>query len=127
MVVGVGVDILKIASIREVCKNMDDPFVKMTYTENELQEARQRSDKTAYFATRFAGKEAVYKALNRNSEDFRLNQVEILTKKSGQPYVLLHGNAKEEAEKAMIHKVLISLSYEEDYAIAFANAISESF
>lgn len=53
-----------------------------------------------------------------------MKDIEILNDESGVPAVHLHGDAKAEAEKRGISKVLISLSHSETVAIAFAHASS---
>lgn len=54
----------------------------------------------------------------------RLNEIEILSNEKGQPFVFLHGNAKRIAKEKEISQILISLSYEDDYAIAYAAAVT---
>lgn len=125
MLMGIGTDILRIEDIRAEYLDLSDSFMKKTYTEKELEEAACRESVRDYYATRFAGKEAVFKALNRESRGFRMNEVEILSRSSGQPYVVLHGNTGKEARLAGIRRVLISLSYDRDYAIAYAAAVSD--
>ena len=125
MIKGIGVDILsrkKLDPILDDIKFLEDPFIKKTYTLLEIDEALQREDTKAYFATRFAGKEAVYKALSLEGDDMKLDEIEILTTSSGAPAVLLYGKALEVAEARGIGEVLLSLSYEDDYAVAYAVA-----
>lgn len=122
MVVGIGTDLLKIKDLHVEYLNHADPFMKKTFTENELKEAGLRAEPKYYYAARFAGKEAVFKSLNREADGVYLNEIEILNKKSGQPYVVLHGDVKRCAEQAGIRTVLISLSYEKEYTIAYAIA-----
>lgn len=74
-------------------------------------------------ATRFAGKEAVFKTFGVDGNAILLNEIEILENEVGQPIVILHGNAKRIAKQNQIQKILISLSYDTDYAIAYATAI----
>jgi holo-[acyl-carrier protein] synthase len=99
-----------------------DPFIRHTFTEKEIRLALLRSDPLSFFATRFAGKEAVFKALNITGEDVRLSEIEILSQENGRPYVSLYGSAKETAKALGINNMHLSLSYEDHYAIAFAVA-----
>lgn len=124
MIHGIGTDILKIDRIALcVTYGNDDPFIIKTYTENELALISNRPSPLYSYATRFAGKEAVFKALGIGGDDIRLNEIEILERENGQPYVTLYGKAKEIAEKKGITQVLISLSYDTDYAIAYATCL----
>lgn len=125
MVLGIGTDILKYGQISFDSLRHNDSFLMKTYTENEQEEGESRSDKYSYYCTRFAGKEAVFKSLNISGEKISLKDIEILSNKNGQPYVILHGNLKQIATEKNIHEVLISLSYDTDYYVAFSIAQSK--
>lgn len=122
MILGVGVDILKMDQLKMDHLSNHDPFLRKVYTEQEQEQARLREHPFHYFATRFAGKEAVYKALNWNGAYITFLDIEILNHENGQPYVSLKGIVKEYAEKSGIREILISLSYDAEYAIAYAVA-----
>lgn len=122
MVLGVGVDILKIDKLNIEYLSNKDPFVRKVYTTKEQEQAMLRDNPHNYYATRFAGKEAVYKALNWNGEYITFLDIEILCHENGQPYVILNGKVKEHATKLGIREILISLSYDTEYAIAYAIA-----
>ena len=125
MIKGIGTDILSIEKLKPIFKKEDylkDSFVRKTYTANEIALAESRPLPLYCYATRFAGKEAVFKALTVTGEDLHLNEIEILSDETGKPYVILHGQALLLAQKKEISQVLISLSFEDDTAIAFAIA-----
>lgn len=121
MIIGIGTDILNIKHIQTLmdCRTTD-PFFKKTYTINELNLIEGRPDPVYSYATRFAGKEAVYKALNECGNAISLNEIEILEDKNGKPYVVLYEKAKESAEKQGITSILVSLSYDQEYAVAYS-------
>ncbi len=120
---GIGTDILLIKNIETYVENIDDPFVRKCYTEREIELILGRSRPLYSFATRFCAKEAVFKCLGSDGEGVRLNEIEVLEHDTGQPCVILHGKVKKIAEERGIREILISLSYDADYAIAFAAAI----
>lgn len=122
---GIGTDILHIDRIKNSVQNPEDPYIKRVFTEQEQKLILKKAQPLYGYATRFAGKEAVFKALGADAEHFRLNDIEILERDTGQPYVLLHGMAKELAEKRGIGEILISLSCEYEYAVAFAAAMGK--
>lgn len=122
MLIGIGTDILRIDHIATMVGDLSDPFVTKTFTQKEIELITSRPIPSNSFATRFAGKEAVFKALGIGGNDIRLNEIEILENETGQPTVQLLGKAKAIAERKGIHTVLISLSYDTDYAIAYATA-----
>lgn len=79
-----------------------------------------------HYAVRFAGKEAVYKAISFCGVDFRPSEIEIISDENERPFVQIHGKTKESFEKQVGQKyqIHISLSYENENAIAFAVAES---
>ena len=120
MIHGVGTDILAAARMGDAAS--DEVFVRKTFTASERAEAAQRDDANMYYCTRFAGKEAVFKALGMDPDRARLNEIEILADEFGAPHVTLHGRMADFAAGVGIARVHISLSWETDYAIAFAVA-----
>jgi phosphopantetheine--protein transferase-like protein len=124
-VLGIGTDILNIRHITHSASSPTDPFVTKTFTKNEIDLILSRDNPLQCFATRFAGKEAVFKAINLHGESIRLNEIEILEDETGQPIVILWGKTKEKAEQNGITAVHLSLSYDTDYALAFSVAMSK--
>lgn len=123
MIHGIGTDILNIKTIAPSVSNIEDPFVKKVYTKKELELIQSRDLPLFCYATRFAGKEAVFKSLGIHGDAIRLNEIEILETSFGQPNVILYGQAKYLAESMHIHTIMISLSYDTDYAVAYAIAV----
>ena len=126
MVLGIGVDIMKIDQLNIDYLTADDPFVRNCYTKNEYEQAILRENPLYYFATRFAGKEAVYKALHWKGNHIRFREIEILNQEDGQPIVYLHGKVRDHAEREGIEEILISLSYDSEYAVGYAMAQNKS-
>lgn len=122
MVIGIGTDILKIQRIRDSLRSGEDSLVRKSFTAEEQRQARKRFDPVLFYATRFAGKEAVFKCFGINGDGIRLNEIEILESDSGQPRVSLFGNIRDMATVRGIEKIQISLSYDTEYAVAFAIA-----
>ena len=120
MVLGVGTDVVNIDRIRPLCDDVSDPFFERVYTPYERRQAMARPDPAAYFSTRFAGKEAVFKCLGIDNSDIRLCEIEIIESEGGQPQVNLLGDLKRIAEKKGFRRFNISLSFESEYALAFA-------
>jgi phosphopantetheine--protein transferase-like protein len=72
-----------------------------------------------YFSTRFSGKEAVIKSIGIN-ESIKLKEIEIPGSRNGHPCVILSGAVKAIAERKGIKNIMISLSHDSDYSVAFA-------
>ena len=122
---GIGTDILSLERFRNVLDTGGDAFIQEVFSRAEQDAALLREDKENFYATRFAGKEAVFKCLGTTwVSGLVLREIEILETPSGAPEVRLHGNAREAALKAGIGKILLSLSFERDYAVAMAASLA---
>jgi len=122
MILGIGTDILNIRHITHSVSSSVDPFVQKTFTKNEIDLILSRDNPLFSFATRYAGKEAVFKSLSLHGDTIRLNEIEILEDETGQPVVTLWGKVKEKAEQKGITAIRLSLSYDTDYELAFSVA-----
>lgn len=111
---GVGTDIVEINRIRQ---NMNPRFLDRIFTEVERNHIGNKSHRAAGL---FAAKEAVSKALGTGISGFGWHDIEILKKTSGQPYVRLHGNARELAAVKGIEEIEVSISHCRAYATAVA-------
>jgi holo-[acyl-carrier protein] synthase len=116
---GIGTDILSIDRMRGC---VDSPaFVSSTFTEAEIDLGASRADLGAYYAKLFAGKEAVFKCFGVGAGSLRSwKDVEIVDGSERQPVVTLHGELATIAERRAVGGVLLSLSYDTGYAVAFA-------
>jgi len=112
----IGIDIIEIARIEKAIANRGERFLRRIYTEPEL---RLYHHKTSSLAARFAGKEAVIKALKTKSESIGWKEIEILADPSGKPLVHLHGKAQNQADGLGLNNLAISISHSREYAVAF--------
>ncbi|KAI0342734.1 fatty acid synthase [Trametopsis cervina] len=119
---GVGVDQELISAV----PSWNPTFVARNFTEAEATYCQAQPSPSSSFAARWAGKEAVFKALGVSSKGAAapMKDIEILPDSAGVPTVALHGEAKAAADAKGITKVHISLSHSETTAIAFAQATS---
>ena len=113
----VGVDIIEIARIQAVIDRWGQRFIERTYTRAELDYCRNRVQE---LAVRFAGKEAVMKALGTGRKGVSWRDIEILPDRRKAPIVFLHRRARRRARRLGIKGLAISLSHSRDYAIASA-------
>lgn len=121
MVTGVGTDILSMKRFRDVLDADSEAFVGKVFTGKEREQAAKSPDRVAYLATRFSGKEAVFKCFGIHG-NVRLSEIEVLDGETGQPRVTLLGELVRIAGEKGVRNVHVSLSYETDYAVAFAVA-----
>jgi len=112
----VGTDIIEIARIQEAVNCWGEAFLHRVYTDSEVQQCRERPSS---LAARFAGKEAVIKALGTENKNVSWREIEILSQPGGKPVVRLYGKAQDGAARLGINEFAVSLSHSKKYAIAF--------
>ena len=112
----IGVDIIEIGRIERAINQWGESFLHRVYTEPEL---RLCQKKPSSLAARFAGKEAVIKALKTRNKGINWREIEVLADAGGKPLVHLYGKAQNQAESLGLDKLVISLSHSKEYAIAF--------
>jgi len=90
----------------------------------ELERAGRSRRPGMHLSARFAGKEAVAKALGIGfAGGCRMWEIEIVTDSAGRPLVRLHGTARRLAEERGIGEVFVSLSHSDATAVAQAVAV----
>lgn len=112
----IGVDIIEVARVEGAIAYWGERFLHRVYTDAELERYRNHSSS---LAARFAGKEAVIKALGGLSKGFRWKEIEILSDPRGKPLVNLYGSMQNKADSLGVGSFAISLSDCEEYAVAF--------
>lgn len=117
----IGVDIIEIGRIEEALLRFGHRFLSRIYTDSEVAMSQKRPP---FLAARFAGKEAVMKALGTGVRGISWREIEILAKPSGEPVVCLYGKARDKAHSLGLDGFVISLSHSREYAIA--TVIAES-
>ena len=118
MIVGIGIDLVKISRIRRAVEKWDRRFLDRVFTESEQQYCRTRLNPPQHFSGRFAVKEAVFKSLGAGRKlGIRWNEIEILNASQGRPFVKVSGTAKQRMDELGVTEVHISISHDTDYAI----------
>ena len=118
---GIGTHILSIDRIQRSLKNKN--FVKRIFNEKEILKCKSVNKSVNCYAKRFAAKEAFSKALGTGvSNGLNFNEIVILNKKTGKPYINVVGQTKKilyRKFKGKKIKISLSLSDEKKYAVAF--------
>lgn len=118
MQIKTGVDIIEIGRIKEGIEKFGDTFLNTIFTEKEIEYCENhKGQKYQHYAARFAGKEAIFKALSFYYDECKWKEYEILNDEKGRPYVNLKSNISN------IDEIDISLSHCKEYAIANVVAI----
>ena len=118
---GIGTDIVNVDRIKNSLKNKN--FIKRIFNEKEILKCKKTNNSINCYAKRFAAKEAFSKALGTGiSNGINFNEIVILNKKSGKPYIKIVGQTKKILDrkfKKKKSKISLSLSDEKKYAVAF--------
>ena len=118
---GIGTDIVNVNRIKHSLKNKN--FIYRIFNKNEISKCKKINNSINCYAKRFAAKEAFSKALGTGvSNGINLNEIVILNKKSGKPYINIVGQTKKILErkfKRKKSKISLSLTDEKKYAVAF--------
>jgi holo-[acyl-carrier protein] synthase len=115
-----GIDIIEIARVKQAVDAVHGPrFIEKVFTSKEQAYCCTGKVKYNSLAARFAGKEAVAKALGTGFQGIAWKDIEIVNDKSGKPIVVLHNTAQLRAQELAIKEVHISLSH--THTLAFAS------
>ena len=111
--ISVGTDIVKVSRIKDLLTSKEEKFLHKVFTEEEIAYCNSHSNPEIHFSGKYAAKEAVKKALLSNNiiEQISLKDIKILNKDNKAPYVVI--------DHIMDLNYSVSISHEEEYAIAF--------
>ncbi len=119
MIIGCGIDLIKIERIEKIIKKWGDNFTSRVFTllEREYCE-KKKGNKYQSYAGRFAAKEALLKALGLGLREANWKEIEIKNDELGQPIIDTSGKLKNIALAKGVSKYFITISHTKDYAIA---------
>jgi holo-[acyl-carrier protein] synthase len=121
MILGVGVDIITISRMKNILETSGNSFLRKVFTPWEQERAESHPDKVAYAAMTFAAKEAIFKTFGIGWHyGVQFNEIEVQEGRFGEPLPVLSGRFAEIAAERGVSRVLLSLSFDGDYAIAVA-------
>ena len=117
----IGIDIIELSRMRTILDEAGVAFLRRVFTPAERARALM-GDPVKYFASAFAAKEAVFKALALEDwpEGLDFPEIEIGRDAAGRPNARLTGTATATAAGQSIDAIDISISYETDLAVAIA-------
>ena len=119
MIIGIGTDIVQLERIKHAFERQGERFAQRILCASELRLFHEKGQSIPYLAKRFAAKEAASKALGTGIGAISWQDMEISNDPKGAPVLKLMGPAKEKMATLGASQVSISLSDEQDYAVAF--------
>lgn len=121
MIVGIGLDLVKIDRVRSIAERWQERFLNRLYTEAECRDCLQKPAPYASLAGRFAVKEAIMKALGTGwSDGVRWRDIQVLNDRTGRPQATVSGRVKILMQHAGVTGIHVSLSHDAEYAVAQA-------
>jgi holo-[acyl-carrier protein] synthase len=119
MILGLGVDVVHVGRIRHW--ESVPGLVERFFHPDEAADARRRgAGESLSLAARFAAKEAFGKALGTGLAGIRLGDIQVVNDASGRPEIVLHGSALARLGAVGGARVHVSLTHENENAIAIA-------
>jgi holo-[acyl-carrier protein] synthase len=119
MIVGIGLDLVKIDRVRAIAERWKARFLDRLYTPAERRYCMARPSPYASLAGRFAAKEALLKALGTGwSDGIGWRDIQVLNDRAGRPRAAVSGRVKTLLKRAGVTDIHLSLSHDSDYAVA---------
>ena len=119
MIFGIGIDLVEVDRIREICDKWGVRFTSRIFTKKELDYCNSKKHRYQSLAGRFAAKEALFKTLGTGwNFGMRWKEIEVVNDHLGKPSIVLSGEAARFADKLGIKKVLVSLSHTKQFVVA---------
>ncbi|WLB05131.1 holo-ACP synthase [Bradyrhizobium elkanii] len=129
MIIGIGTDCCEMERIADVIERRGDRFLARVFTDAERAAGGKRPEPTAYFARRFAAKEACAKALGSGiTGRVSWHDVEVLNGDQGRPTLRLTGGALRRLNRLIPkgHEPALHVSLSDDPPMALAFVILEA-
>ncbi len=120
-----GIDMIEIDRLESLKPPVRDRFIQRVFTPAEIALAGDHHQ-SAFWAGRFAAKEAVSKALGTGIGTVSWQEIEILRAPNGEPSLNLTGQAAIAATARGLTQWSVSISHSRSHAVATATAIGES-
>jgi holo-[acyl-carrier protein] synthase len=122
VIFGIGTDVVKLARVQATLERFGEHFVqRLLLPEEEAQYRRQPARQARFLAMRFAGKEAVVKAMGTGfSNGMWIRDVGIVANPLGKPEVIWSERGRALCARLGIGAGHVSLTDEEGLVVAFA-------
>ena len=119
---GIGTDIVNIKRMDQSLKRHGSKFKNNIFSKKEIIYCEKKKNSGAFYAKRFAGKEALSKALGTGiRKDIKFKNIEILNDSYGKPSIRLKGAVDEYLKRKIKRKkynIHLSLSDDKPWAQA---------
>ena len=123
MLKGIGIDVVYLDVMKTMVEARSGEALRDIFTDAEIDLCQSSPNMVERFATRFAAKEAVAKALGCGIGAVGWQSIEIQRGAQGEPVLVLYDKASAMAHALGLHTWSISISHSRTYAVAVAVAL----
>lgn len=125
MIIGIGTDIVRIPRMAKNLERFGDRFAKRILTPCEMVTFAQHKCPASFLAKRFAAKEAAAKAMGHGFRNgLMLTHIGVGHDELGKPLLEYSDKATEICDRLGVGESHISISDEDEYAIAFVTLVA---
>ena len=126
MILGTGIDLLKVSRIKKLFDNYGDIFVKKVFSEYEIKKNKNITLKVSKIAKSFATKEAFVKALGTGfTKEISFKDISLINEERGKPIIDLSNRVQEYLKKKTPngYKTIINVSISDEKEYVISNVI----
>ena len=126
MILGTGIDLLKVSRIKKLLDNYGDIFVKKVFSEYEIKKNKNIILKVSKIAKLFATKEAFVKALGTGfTKEISFKDISLINEERGKPIIDLSNRVQEYLKKKTPngYKTIINVSISDEKEYVISNVI----
>ena len=119
MIAGIGIDIVSISRFERLIERYGDRVLRKIFTDSERREGDRKAARAAFYAVRFAAREAFYKALGTGwGRGLPLKEVSVASGEGGRPSLVIGERMRAELEERGVFRHHVSLTHDGDSAVA---------
>ena len=119
-----GVDIVKVKRIKKILGSTHkELFLKKIFNKEEILYFEHNNYNPKSVSGYFAAKEAIMKTLGKGMDKLSFRDITILKTRDNKPYIKLSGKAEDYMGTLGLKDFKISISHEDEYAVAFVIAV----
>jgi len=119
MIRGVGIDIVSISRIEKLIASRGERFLRKVFSPGEIEEGKRREKSAAFFAARFAAREAFVKALGTGfRKGISVKDIEVKKGNGGKPELAFSRKMEEMLAARGIAACHVSITHDGDSAQA---------
>jgi len=118
-IIGIGYDMVEVARIKSVASRWGDKFEKRVFTPRELDYCKSKKNQFQRMASRFAAKEAMFKALGTGwQRGVGWTEIEVTNNELGKPSITLSGRTKQLSQQMGVRNIFVSMTNTQQHGAA---------